>query len=147
VAQRFEEHPLGFGPARALLRLGKIGRNHDRHDSIPWNNSVVGPRAPHSDVAVGGDKGPTLYCPARKCVNDALTAALGATRTPVLSARSAGSTLRGRAGLVPAALPACEVPAMSDVLSQLVELLSLEPIEVNLFRGQSQDLGWGQVFG
>jgi acyl-CoA thioesterase II len=36
---------------------------------------------------------------------------------------------------------------MSEVLAQLVELLSLEPIEVNLFRGQSQDLGWGQVFG
>src|SRR5690554_1188178 len=36
---------------------------------------------------------------------------------------------------------------MSVVLQQLVELLSLERIEVNLFRGQSQDLGWGQVFG
>jgi acyl-CoA thioesterase-2 len=36
---------------------------------------------------------------------------------------------------------------MTDVLTQLVDLLSLEPIEKNLFRGQSQDLGWGQVFG
>lgn len=36
---------------------------------------------------------------------------------------------------------------MSEVLQQLVELLALEQIEVNLFRGQSQDLGWGQVFG
>ncbi len=36
---------------------------------------------------------------------------------------------------------------MSDVLEQLVELLSLEQIEVNLFRGRTQDLGWGQVFG
>jgi acyl-CoA thioesterase-2 len=36
---------------------------------------------------------------------------------------------------------------MSDILEQLVELLSLEQIEVNLFRGQTQDLGWGQVFG
>jgi acyl-CoA thioesterase-2 len=36
---------------------------------------------------------------------------------------------------------------MSDVLNELVELLSLERIEENLFRGRSQDLGWGQVFG
>ncbi len=36
---------------------------------------------------------------------------------------------------------------MSEVLDQLVRLLSLERIEENLFRGQSQDLGWGQVFG
>ncbi len=36
---------------------------------------------------------------------------------------------------------------MSQVLDQLVHLLSLERIEENLFRGQSQDLGWGQVFG
>lgn len=36
---------------------------------------------------------------------------------------------------------------MSEVLQQLVQMLSLERIEQNLFRGQSQDLGWGQVFG
>lgn len=36
---------------------------------------------------------------------------------------------------------------MSDVLQHLVELLSLEQIEVNLFRGETQDLGWGLVFG
>jgi acyl-CoA thioesterase-2 len=36
---------------------------------------------------------------------------------------------------------------MRPVLSELVDLLSLERIEVNLFRGKSQDLGWGQVFG
>lgn len=36
---------------------------------------------------------------------------------------------------------------MTRVLSELVELLALERIEENLFRGQSQDLGWGQVFG
>jgi acyl-CoA thioesterase-2 len=36
---------------------------------------------------------------------------------------------------------------MSRVLSELVELLALERIEENLFRGQSQDLGWGLVFG
>jgi acyl-CoA thioesterase-2 len=36
---------------------------------------------------------------------------------------------------------------MSRVLEELVELLSLERIEENLFRGQSQDLGWGRVFG
>lgn len=36
---------------------------------------------------------------------------------------------------------------MSKVLSELVSLLSLEKIEENLFRGQSQDLGWGRVYG
>jgi acyl-CoA thioesterase-2 len=36
---------------------------------------------------------------------------------------------------------------MSDILNELVELLTLERIEENLFRGRSQDLGWGQVFG
>jgi acyl-CoA thioesterase II len=35
----------------------------------------------------------------------------------------------------------------SNVLHSLVHLLKLERIEENLFRGQSQDLGWGQVFG
>ena len=34
-----------------------------------------------------------------------------------------------------------------SVLTELVELLQLERIEVNLFRGQSQNLGWGRVFG
>src|ERR1700686_5509308 len=33
------------------------------------------------------------------------------------------------------------------VLDDLVKLLALEKIEENLFRGQSQDLGWGTVFG
>lgn len=36
---------------------------------------------------------------------------------------------------------------MTEVLDELVALLKLERIEENLFRGQSQDLGWGQVFG
>jgi acyl-CoA thioesterase-2 len=36
---------------------------------------------------------------------------------------------------------------MSQVLDELVKLLALEKIEENLFRGQSQDLGWGTVFG
>jgi len=36
---------------------------------------------------------------------------------------------------------------MSTVLDELVTLLALERIEENLFRGQSQDLGWGTVFG
>jgi acyl-CoA thioesterase-2 len=36
---------------------------------------------------------------------------------------------------------------MKNVLTELVELLGLERIEENLFRGQSQDLGWGAVFG
>ncbi|MFT3927936.1 MAG: acyl-CoA thioesterase II [Myxococcales bacterium] len=36
---------------------------------------------------------------------------------------------------------------MSKVLEELVQQLALERIEENLFRGQSQDLGWGRVFG
>lgn len=36
---------------------------------------------------------------------------------------------------------------MNQVLSELLSLLELERIEENIFRGQSQDLGWGQVFG
>ena len=36
---------------------------------------------------------------------------------------------------------------MSKVLGELVQQLALERIEENLFRGQSQDLGWGTVFG
>jgi acyl-CoA thioesterase-2 len=36
---------------------------------------------------------------------------------------------------------------VADVLTELLQLLSLERIEENLFRGQSQNLGWGQVFG
>ena len=36
---------------------------------------------------------------------------------------------------------------MTAVLDELVKLLSLERLEQNLFRGQSQDLGWGTVFG
>ena len=36
---------------------------------------------------------------------------------------------------------------MSHVLDDLVDLLSLEPIEENLCRGRSQDLGFRQLFG
>ena len=36
---------------------------------------------------------------------------------------------------------------MRDTLSELLTLLRLERIEERLFRGQSQDLGWGSVFG
>jgi acyl-CoA thioesterase-2 len=36
---------------------------------------------------------------------------------------------------------------MRNVLQELLELLRLERIEQNLFRGQSQDLGWGAIFG
>ena len=36
---------------------------------------------------------------------------------------------------------------MTKVLEELIELLKLESIEENIFRGQSQDLGWGRVFG
>ena len=36
---------------------------------------------------------------------------------------------------------------MRDVLHELLDILRLERIEEDLFRGQSQDLGWGRVFG
>ena len=36
---------------------------------------------------------------------------------------------------------------MTRVLEELTELLKLEPIETSIFRGQSQNLGWGRVFG
>jgi acyl-CoA thioesterase-2 len=36
---------------------------------------------------------------------------------------------------------------MSQVLQELLALLRLERLETNLFRGQSQNLGWGAVFG
>lgn len=36
---------------------------------------------------------------------------------------------------------------MSTPLAQLLQLLALERIEENLFRGQSQNLGWGTVYG
>ncbi|MCA9619375.1 MAG: acyl-CoA thioesterase II [Myxococcales bacterium] len=36
---------------------------------------------------------------------------------------------------------------MRDVLGELLSLLGLERLEESLFRGQSQDLGWGNVFG
>jgi acyl-CoA thioesterase-2 len=36
---------------------------------------------------------------------------------------------------------------MPTVLEELVQQLSLEKLEEDLFRGQSQDLGWGTVFG
>lgn len=36
---------------------------------------------------------------------------------------------------------------MNRVLDELVALLRLERIEADLFRGQSQDLGWGRIFG
>ena len=34
-----------------------------------------------------------------------------------------------------------------NVLDELLTLLKLEKIEENIFRGQSQDLGFGNVFG
>jgi acyl-CoA thioesterase II len=36
---------------------------------------------------------------------------------------------------------------MSGAVDSLVNLLALERIEENVFRGQSEDLGWGTVFG
>ncbi|HTM19347.1 MAG TPA: acyl-CoA thioesterase domain-containing protein, partial [Kofleriaceae bacterium] len=36
---------------------------------------------------------------------------------------------------------------MTAILDDLIARLELERIEENIFRGQSQDLGWGRVFG
>lgn len=36
---------------------------------------------------------------------------------------------------------------MQRVLADLIELLALERIDRDLFRGRSQDLGWGAIFG
>ncbi len=36
---------------------------------------------------------------------------------------------------------------MPDVLSELLALLALERIDATRFQGQSQDLGWGRVYG
>lgn len=38
-------------------------------------------------------------------------------------------------------------PESAHTLTELLSLLRLERIEQNLFRGQSQDLGWGAIFG
>ena len=37
--------------------------------------------------------------------------------------------------------------ASAPVMQELIDILRLERIEENIFRGQSQDLGWGRVFG
>src|SRR5690349_6831436 len=36
---------------------------------------------------------------------------------------------------------------MQPLLASLVDLLSLERLDRDLFRGRSQDLGWGAIFG
>lgn len=36
---------------------------------------------------------------------------------------------------------------MSDILNNLIHLLKLEKIDDLIFRGESQDLGFRQVFG
>ena len=40
-----------------------------------------------------------------------------------------------------------DVCVEENVLEELLILLKLEKIEENIFRGQSQDLGFGSVFG
>ena len=36
---------------------------------------------------------------------------------------------------------------MSSAVENLINLLDLEPLEVNLFRGRSPQVGWQRVFG
>src|SRR3546814_11801744 len=43
--------------------------------------------------------------------------------------------------------PFMNSPALQPVVSELIELLSLERLEDNLFRGQSRDIGTKYVFG
>ena len=43
--------------------------------------------------------------------------------------------------------PIMTVCVQGNVLEELLKLLKLEKIEENIFRGQSQDLGFGSVFG
>ncbi|MBE2292566.1 MAG: acyl-CoA thioesterase II, partial [Xanthomonadaceae bacterium] len=38
-------------------------------------------------------------------------------------------------------------PALGPVVSELIDLLALERLEDNLFRGQSRDIGTKYVFG
>src|ERR1051325_3277042 len=40
-----------------------------------------------------------------------------------------------------------EEDAMSAAVKQLLAILDLEPLEVNLFRGRSPQVGWQRVFG
>ena len=44
-------------------------------------------------------------------------------------------------------MPEYSNPEGAAMLAELVDVLRLERIEANLFRGPSQDLGWGTVFG
>ena len=36
---------------------------------------------------------------------------------------------------------------MSSAVKDLLDILDLEPLEVNLFRGRSPQVGWQRVFG
>ena len=36
---------------------------------------------------------------------------------------------------------------MSSAISDVLSILDLEPLEVNLFRGRSPQVGWQRVFG
>ena len=73
--------------------------------------------------------------------------------------RAHRGVLRSRAGVVPLDAGAFKwfrlcsarsrpaIPIMRAVLHELIDLLALERLSEDTFRGQSQDLGWGTVFG
>jgi acyl-CoA thioesterase-2 len=64
------------------------------------------------------------------------------------SARSHGQRAPALDRIALAAIPIWLYDVLvTDVLNELLSHLSLERIEENLFRGSSQDLGWGTVFG
>ena len=65
-------------------------------------------------------------------------------------ARPAPKSRQTPPGILPSRLqqsPRMTAPANEQVVHELVELLSLERLEDNLFRGQSRDIGTKYVFG
>ena len=39
------------------------------------------------------------------------------------------------------------MPYAKNTIEELLQLMELEPLEVNLFRGESRDIGTSRVFG
>src|SRR5262249_61077622 len=68
--------------------------------------------------------------------------ALARTRNPEVSARDSGFASSTRPGMT-----AEEEAFMSKSLIDLLSILDLEPLEVNLFRGNSPKTSWQRGFG
>jgi acyl-CoA thioesterase-2 len=71
----------------------------------------------------------------------------------ITSKRGFGINIKGKKGETmlkesdPAGKVAPRSCSIGNILEELLTLLKLEKIEENIFRGQSQDLGFGSVFG